>query len=273
MKKRKGQIWILLAVIIVFSIFCYWQNNALEYSYYQYETDKIGNGLDGFRIVQISDLHNKEFGKNQKRLLEKVSQYEPDIIVITGDIVDSNHTDVDNAIGFLEEAVQLAPVYYITGNHEYWLTEEVREELFSRIEQTGTIDLDNGKVEISKGEDSFVLIGLNDECLKDSTLQELSEDIQNQLVVLLAHEPQNLDRYSQEKVDLVLSGHAHGGQIRLPFVGGVVAPNQGVFPKYTAGLYTEKNTSMIVSRGLGNSIIPIRIFNRPEIVCVELKCR
>lgn len=273
MKKRKLQIGILFIMLVLCAIFCYWQNNGLEYSYYQYETDKIGNDLDGYKIIQISDLHNKEFGKNQEKLLDRINRYGPDMIVVTGDIVDSNHTDVDAAITFLEGAVKLAPVYYITGNHEYWLTKETREDLFSRIVETGTNYLDNSKVEIKKGNDSFVMIGLDDECLKDPTLQTISKDITNQFTLLLAHEPQNLNRYSQAPVDLVLSGHAHGGQVILPFIGGLVAPDQGFFPEYTAGWYEENGTSMIVSRGLGNSVIPIRVFNRPEIVCVELKCK
>lgn len=273
MKKRNIKIGIFVILLLTLIVFCYWQNNGLEYTYYQYETDKIGNDLDGYRIVQISDLHNKEFGKNQEKLLDKISQYEPDMIVVTGDIVDSNHTDVDTAIAFLEGAVKLAPVYYITGNHEYWFEEKERQQLISRIEQTGTIYLYNSNVEITKGNDSFIMIGLDDESLKDVTLHTLLEETQNQFVLLLAHEPQNMDKYSKEEVDLVLSGHAHGGQVRLPFIGGLVAPDQGFFPEYTEGFYEENATSMIVSRGLGNSVIPIRVFNRPEIVCVELKCK
>ncbi len=159
--------------------------------------------------MQISDLHNATFGKNNRKLLDAIKSCSPDMIVITGDLVYSNHTDVERAVSFVEQAVTIAPVYYVTGNHEYWLTSTDRQQTLQGILSAGA--------------------------------------------------------------DLVLSGHAHGGQFRLPFIGGLVAPDQGFLPEYTSGEYTIANTNMIVSRGLGNSIIPVRLFNYPEIVCVELK--
>lgn len=219
------------------------------------------------------------------------------MIVITGDIVDSNHTNMNVAIDFLEQTVTIAPCYYITGNHELWLEEDVCNDLMTRIADTGTTILKDETIEISSSIDyltkkttdkknkdalsqermtelgtSFVLVGLDDKSLYGDTLHKLTKDIdEKQFVLLLAHEPQNFMNYNKENIDLVLSGHAHGGQIRLPFVGGLVAPDQGFLPKYTEGLHKENDVSMIISRGLGNSVIPIRIGNRPEVVCVELK--
>jgi len=271
MKRRKRVKYICLLIICLFLVFSFWQNNALVVSEYVFETDGIGKGLDGYKIVQISDLHNKRFGKNQKRLVEKIRECEPDIIVVTGDLVDSNHTDVDKAMEFIRGAVKLAPVYYVTGNHEKWLEEQEEADLLKQLEQEGVICLNNKTEKIMVEDDGFLLLGLDDSNLMDGTLKEMASGIEEQFTVLLAHEPQNLIQYSTSRINLVLSGHAHGGQVRLPFIGGVVAPDQGFFPEYTEGLYEKNGTSMIVSRGLGNSIIPVRIFNRPEIVCIEMK--
>lgn len=262
---------ILITLLILFLIFCLWQNNDLTITEYTYSSAKITPEMDGYKIVQISDLHNKQFGKNQTRLLKAISKENPDIIVVTGDLIDSNRTNINTAIEFMEGASKIAPVYYVTGNHENWLSDEEKQRLMKGLLEKGTIILDNEIKEISCGTESFLLAGLADENLSDDTLHNLLEEADKEFVLLLAHEPQYLERYSREKVDLVLTGHAHGGQFRIPFVGGLIAPDQGLFHKYTAGRHEMSDTAMFISRGLGNSIIPVRVFNRPEIVCVELK--
>ena len=279
MKSKKKTIIIAICVLMI-ALFCFWQNNVLEVTHYTFSSSRVSARLDGYRIVQISDLHNKNFGRKQQHLINKIKELQPDMIVVTGDIVDSNHTNIDVAITFLEEAVNLAPCYYITGNHELWLDDTLYEKLINQIKNTGTTILDNEVVEINHNEKDdtvedttdFVMIGLDDGSLLGNTLHDLSKDINTQkFVLLLAHEPQNMSFYSKENVDLILSGHAHGGQFRLPGIGGMIAPDQGLFPEYTEGLHVKNDVSMIISRGLGNSIIPLRILNRPEIVCVELK--
>lgn len=279
MKSKKKTIIIAICVLMI-ALFCFWQNNVLEVTHYTFSSSRVSARLDGYRIVQISDLHNKNFGRKQQHLINKIKELQPDMIVVTGDIVDSNHTNIDVAITFLEEAVNLAPCYYITGNHELWLDDTLYEKLINQIKNTGTTILDNEVVEINHNEKDdtvedttdFVMIGLDDGSLLGNTLHELSKDINTQkFVLLLAHEPQNMSFYSKENVDLILSGHAHGGQFRLPGIGGMIAPDQGLFPEYTEGLHVKNDVSMIISRGLGNSIIPLRILNQPEIVCVELK--
>ena len=281
-KPTKKKLWITLICVILLCFFFLWQNNSLQTNYYTYSSNEIPANLDGYCIVQISDLHNKSFGTKSNRLIEEIKVLEPDMIVITGDIVDSNHTNVEVAIDFLEQAVTIAPCYYITGNHELWLEENIRAELMTKIAATGTMILDNEIIDIVvkdestekvEDTDTISLIGLDNGSLLGDTLHKLTKDVpKEQFVLLLAHEPQNFNFYSKENVDLVLCGHAHGGQVRLPFIGGIVAPDQGIFPEYTEGLHEENGVSMIISRGLGNSVIPVRIFNRPEIVCVELAC-
>lgn len=281
---------IVLLIVITLLLFCNFQNKHLETTHYTYEAEQLGVDLDGYRIVQISDLHNAKFGKSNQKLVDRIRECAPDMIVLTGDLVDSNHTNVDRAVQFVNEIVKMCPVYYVTGNHEYWLEKSEYDELMDGLVSAGVVVLDNQVVEISRGDAKFRLVGLDDRSLADGTLEALlsDESIRNnqaeqkeetadnedsgekELTVVLAHEPQYLARYAGTGVDLVLSGHAHGGQFRLPFVGGIVAPDQGFLPGYTAGEYYMNGTEMIVSRGLGNSVIPVRLFNYPEIVCVEL---
>ena len=276
MKMKKiphKKILILILIIIILIPFCLYQNKHLVITTYTYESEKLGADLDGYRIVQISDLHNAEFGKENKKLLETIRSCSSDIIVITGDLVDSNHTNVERAVAFVKEAVKIAPVYYVTGNHEYWLDLSENEQMMQGILAAGAYDLDDAAVRIEKGDSSFMLAGLDDQHLSDETLKNLLQEQKNELSIVLAHEPQYLQNYANAGADLVLTGHAHGGQIRLPFVGGIVAPDQGFLPEYTSGKYNRADTEMIVSRGLGNSIIPVRLFNYPEVVCVELRCK
>lgn len=281
---------IVLLIVIALLLFCSYQNRHLETTYYTYKAEHLDAEFDGYRIVQISDLHNAKFGKNNQKLVDRIRECEPDMIVLTGDLVDSNHTNVDRAVQFVDEIVKICPVYYVTGNHEYWLEASEYDELMSGLTGAGAVILDDQVVEISRGDAKFRLVGLDDRSLSDGTLEALFSDEsighdqagqkeetadnenseKKEFTVVLAHEPQYLARYASAGVDLVLSGHAHGGQFRLPFVGGIVAPDQGFFPEYTAGEYYMDGTEMIVSRGLGNSVIPVRLFNYPEIVCVEL---
>ena len=278
-KQKYIKLAITLSIVIVIILFCNFQNKHLETTHYTYAAEQLGADLEGYRIVQISDLHNAKFGKNNQKLVDRIRECEPDMIVLTGDLVDSNHTNVDRAVQFVDEIVKICPVYYVTGNHEYWLEKSEYDELMDGLIGAGGVILDDQVVEISMGDAKFRLVGLDDKSLADGTLGTLLNNAQNvahedseekEFTVVLAHEPQYLARYAGTGVDLVLSGHAHGGQFRLPFVGGIVAPDQGFFPEYTAGEYYMDGTEMIVSRGLGNSVIPVRLFNYPEIVCVEL---
>lgn len=278
-KQKYIKLAITLSIVIVIILFCNFQNKHLETTHYTYAAEQLDADLEGYRIVQISDLHNAKFGKNNQKLVGRIRECEPDMIVLTGDLVDSNHTNVDRAVQFVDEIVKICPVYYVTGNHEYWLEKSEYDELMDGLIGAGVVILDDQVVEISRGDAKFRLVGLDDKSLADGTLGTLLNNTHNvvhedsderEFTVVLAHEPQYLARYASSGVDLVLSGHAHGGQFRLPFVGGIVAPDQGFLPEYTAGEYYMNGTEMIVSRGLGNSVIPVRLFNFPEIVCVEL---
>ena len=200
------------------------------------------------------------------------------MIAITGDLIDSRNTEIDTALQFAREAVKIAPCYYVTGNHESRIDDF--DQLKAGLETLGVKVLDNKRLILQKGNDEITLIGVSDPKFMTRKIEEEDEIMRQCLTqlseeadtyrILLSHRPEMFDLYKQMGIDLVLSGHAHGGQFRLPFVGGLVAPNQGFFPKYDAGQFIEENTTMIVSRGVGNSIVPFRINNPPELVVVEL---
>lgn len=266
---KNKKILLGLAIIILLSIWILWGNRAIQITEYEVKSSKIPEGFDGFTIVQISDLHNTEFGEGQEVLLSKIEKCEPDMIAVTGDLIDSNRTDVDIAMEFIEGAVKLAPVYFVTGNHEVW-AQTAYEELAERMEAAGVVLMDDQVCEIEKGGSRIFLQGVKDASTVIKENASIAADEEPAFAILLAHRPELFDVYVEADVDLVLTGHAHGGQFRIPFIGGLVAPDQGLFPQYDAGMFVENNTHMIVSRGLGNSVFPFRVNNRPEIVVVRL---
>ncbi len=243
---------------------------------------RLPEQFDGFVVAQISDLHNTELGKDNGRIIGLLEEASPDIIVMTGDLIDSRRTDIDTALAFVNQAVKIAPCYFVTGNHESRIGGY--SELKQGLEAAGVTVLDGRCVGIEKDGASITLAGYDDPSFKSKTDSAKYSEIadielkklqvaQKDFVVLLAHRPELFEVYARHKVDLVFSGHAHGGQFRLPFVGGLYVPNQGLFPEYDSGIYVSGDTQMMVSRGLGNSIMPIRINNRPEVVAVELKAQ
>ena len=271
---------IIVAIILVLVVWIRWGNTALEINEYKIVSNSVPQNFHGFRIAQVSDLHNAEFGEGNSKLLELLSQTEPDIIVLTGDLIDSRQTDIEIALTFAREALKIAPVYFVSGNHEARVIEY--EDLKMGLAEAGVIVLENQTVNITREGESITLMGIDDPSFQENYLFGNSEGVAKQAIetllresdgytVLLSHRPELFDVYVDTGMDLVFSGHAHGGQFRFPFIGGLVAPNQGFFPKYDAGQFTEENTTMIVSRGVGNSIIPIRFNNRPEIVLVTLR--
>lgn len=261
-------------------MFFLWQNNDIVTTEIKYNNSKIPDEFKGYKIVHISDLHNKKFGKEQNRLLKKIQASSPDMIVITGDLVDSRKYDLDTAMTFIDGAMKISPVYYVSGNNEAATRDY--ENIESRLSDSGVIVLDDAKAEIIKNESKIELLGLADPTFGAYTNKEgtASYKLKKRLdsmtdysvfQMLISHRPEYFRVYANENIDLIFTGHAHGGQIRIPFIGGLIAPNQGLFPKYTSGMYNYKDSSMVVSRGLGNSLMPQRIFNRPEIVVVTLQ--
>ena len=277
------------AIFLLFIWITIVQNNSITVSEYSIKSSKIAKSFDEYKIVQLSDIHSAYFGEEHEKLMSKVEKEEPDIIAITGDLVDANRFDFDAGTSIVKKLIDIAPVYYIYGNHETILNDDPENNEFKlALEELGVVILNNDTVMLTEGGYSINLVGIQDPSTvyKNKRLRQLDskdEIIEEELrmvtdrvnnddfTILLSHRPEYFEIYDEYPVDLVLTGHAHGGQFRIPFVGGVYAPNQGFFPKYTDGVHSTDDMDMVISRGLGNSKLPVRIFNTPEIVVVTLK--
>lgn len=259
----------LTVVFISVFIICFlvWGNNSIQTSKYKYSHPELPEAFDGFKIVQISDLHNKDFGN---QLIKKVKKQSPDIIVITGDLIDAQTPDAAVAMETVRNLKKIAPVYYVSGNHERALN---YIKIRTLLEDEGAIVLDNESVTIDKDGESIRITGLLDYYFSRNIKKTLKKSIKDDsgFDILLSHQPEFLDDYASYDIELVFSGHEHGGQFRIPFIGGVYSPHQGWFPELTEGAHELNDTTMIISRGLGNSTFPLRLFNRPELVIVKLE--
>jgi predicted MPP superfamily phosphohydrolase len=277
------KIYIALLILWIFVPFLVWQNNHIVITRFNYINSKIPENLNGLKIVHISDLHNKNF---HGKLSNKIKRINPDIIFITGDLIDRRKTNVALAVKFVKEIVTSAPVYYVSGNHEQ-LSGNYKE-LKKELNNLHVIIMDNSYIKINYKGSEIGLLGIadpainqnektypieNNEAYMRNTLQELTHNLNTDFNVLLSHRPEHFEIYTRFNINLVFSGHAHGGQIRIPFVKGILSPNQGFLPKYSEGMHREGETSMVVSRGLGNSLFPFRIFNRPELIVVTLNTK
>ena len=256
------------------------ENKSPKLTNYSIQSSRLPDSFDGYKIAQVSDLHNATIGKENVKVLDLLRIAEPDAILLTGDLIDSRKTKIDVAINFAKKANEIAPCYYVSGNHESRL--EDFDGFAKQLESVGVVVLKNQKIRLADGSDYITMIGIedpaftntypsdNDHEYMDQTLKFLQEDSDG-FTVVLSHRPELLSSYSKAGVDLVFSGHAHGGQFVIPLIGGLYAPGQGFFPKYTKGVITDKNTKLVISRGVGNSAFPFRINNRPEVVLVTLK--
>lgn len=269
---------IILIIIIMTSLYLYYENNKLQISNYNIINDSIPNDFNNYKILQISDFHNTKSKILTKDLIKEIKKQNPNIIVLTGDIIDSRKIDINIAINFIKEINDIAPIYFISGNHEANINNY--QEFQDKLKENNVIILDNKVQILEMNESKINLIGIDDPMMKHSPY-ESDEDIVNSELklidyykknysILLSHRPELFETYVNNDIDLVLSGHSHGGQIRIPFIGGLVAPNQGLFPKYTSGKNENNKTTMIISRGIGNSILPFRINNRPELIIITL---
>ena len=238
------------------------------------KSPRLPKAFDGFTLVHLSDLHNGSFGDGQKPLLEEILHLRPDIIVVTGDLIDSEK--YFHALTLIRGAAEIAPVFYATGNHEAHTAGYPRLE--KEMAACGAHILRNTYVKLTCKNSTILLAGADDPSFTPyrKTAAVMSENLKSiQLdydffTILLSHRPDLIKVYAAFGFDVVLCGHAHGGQIRLPRGRGLIAPNQGLFPRYTAGLHRTGRTQMVISRGLGNRLLPIRVNNRPELICIRL---
>lgn len=277
-KKHRGRgcltALIILALIAAAAAFLIKDSrDDLEISRYEVKSQKLPESFDGFKIVQLSDLHGAEFGEDGMGLVEKVKELEPDIIALTGDFV-TDEGDLAAVEKLAARLVKLCPVYFVSGNHEFGsgLAVKVRNIL----ERAGVKYLSNEYLTISRGEDGILLGGVEDPLAyadmlsPDELAQKMNAAAPDAFKILLGHRNYWMTEYPELPVDLIFCGHAHGGLIRIPGVGGLIGTDRSLFPDFDAGEYNNGRYTLIVSRGLGNSVSIPRVFNRPEIVCVEL---
>ena len=266
-KKTLVTLSVICAVFLGLLIWAIYENKALELNTITVSSAELPESFDGFRIAHISDLHSTQIGKNNSKLIAMLQDAQPDVIAITGDLMDRSDTDPSVAIALCEAAVKIAPTYYVIGNHEARLEKLVYQQLLDGLRNVGVIVLEDEERIIQRNGEAISIAG--HKWGDTDAIGNLSAF--DGFTVLLSHHPEDFDNYVTGGYELVLSGHAHGGQFRLPLVGGLYAPGQGVFPKYDSGLYTEGITNMIVSRGIGNSGFPLRFNNPPEVILVVLK--
>lgn len=278
--KKKTYAVVGAAAGIAAAMLSHHENRCLDVTHLSIRNTQLPASFAGFRIVQLSDLHNTRFGYHQKQLIRKIRMSAPDIIVITGDMIDRRRSVKENmqpVVQLVKQAVALAPVYYVPGNHE------AVSPLYPHLKQVlldhGVQVMENSKLELSRKEESISILGLKDKKFYPyepdrflANLHNLMQTVDTSFSILLSHRPEHFADYAKEGVSLAFCGHAHGGQIVVPKLGALYAPNQGIFPSYTDGAYEMDGCTMVVSRGLGNSRAPQRINNRPQLLAVTLQC-
>lgn len=277
-KKQYGCLPWLIAVCILLAaapIFWWYENQTIQIEEITVSSRSLPENFSGFRVAMVADLHGMEFGKDNWRLIETVRKTCPDIIAINGDLIEDAE-QIQMVGPLIGRLLEIAPVFYVTGNHE-WYANNVYE-LMSLLEEKGVIVLANKYKTLEIDGQSIVVAGVHDPNgpYDMKTPEELVTEIraaqgEDTYVLMLTHRNNQISLWSSLGVDTVLAGHGHGGIIRLPFIGGLVDTTRTLFPEYTDGLYTQGKTNMVVSRGLGNSGVNFRLFNRPQVPVVILE--
>lgn len=265
-KKRKKLLWV--AVLLAVTLWC---GLTLETEDWTVESAYLPEAFDGLRVTLLADVHGFQYGENNCRLVEAISQSKPDLIAISGDFVDE-FSDPDKMKPLVDGLTALAPVYYVTGNHE-WAREDT-EQVLDQFAGWGVNVLRNEYVLLHRGEDSIVLLGIEDKnayadmkAPEECMAQVRAEQGEDAYVLALFHRNDALERWADMGADTVLAGHGHGGLVRLPVIGGLLGVDRRLFPDDCEGLYVRGRTTLAVSRGAGG----IRLWNRPHIPTVVLK--
>lgn len=281
-KKRRHPLrWIIALLVLALGGWCWfqWQCWGLQATRGDVALERLPAGFDGYKIVHLSDLHGHEYGEGSEKLLELTREQEPDLIVITGDLIDQE-SQLQMIPALARGLAAIAPTYYVTGNHEWAVGTGAVKELKGLLAQCGVTPLSNQYEILERNGAQIVLAGVDDPngYADQTTPEELYAQIERGapglFTLLLAHRNDRFGQYANAGYDFVLSGHGHGGIVRLPFVGGLIGTDRRFFPPWTAGLYTVGDSTLFVSRGLGNNTVPFRgfrVFNRPELVVLTLK--
>ena len=280
-KRRHPLRWLAGLAVLALGGWCWfrWQCWGLQTTHTDAVLAGLPEGFDGYKIVHLSDLHGHEHGENSEKLLGLVREQTPDLIVITGDLIDQK-SQLQMIPALAKGLAAIAPTYYVTGNHEWGLGTGTVKELKNLLAQCGVTPLSNQYEVLERNGAQIVLAGVDDPngYADQTTPEELYARIENNapglFTLLLAHRNDRFGQYAGAGYDFVMSGHGHGGIVRLPLLGGLVGTNRQFFPEWTSGLYTVGDSTLFVSRGLGNNTVPFkgfRVFNRPELAVVTLR--
>lgn len=274
MRRRKTAVLLVLTALLAAG-FLLWGNCSLQTTETALVSPALPPAFDGLRIVELADLHGRVFGRGSRRLLAAVRRAEPDLICIDGDLFDE-HTDLAMLPPLLRGLCAIAPVYYVTGNHE-WRVPGLRG-ILAQMRACGVTVLQDDWRVLRRGEDALIVAGTDDPCgpAERKTPAELIANIRAEageaaFLLLLTHRNDQLPQWSVLGVQAVLAGHCHGGVVRLPFVGGLFGTDRRLFPAWDAGLYRQGETALYVSRGLGYTNVHFRLFNRPEVAVIVLR--
>lgn len=280
-KKRHPLRWLAaLAALVLGGWFWFqWQCWGLQTTRTEVAPGGLPEGFDGYKIAHLSDLHGHEYGEGNADLLARVAEEKPDLIVITGDLIDQK-SQLAMAPALARGLAAIAPTCYVTGNHEWALGTGTVRELKSLLAQCGVAVLSNEYEILERNGAQIVLAGVDDpngyadQTTPEELAAEIRQDEPGLFTILLAHRNDRFGQYANAGYDFVMSGHGHGGIVRLPFVGGLLGTDRRFFPPWTSGVYTVGDSTLFVSRGLGNNTVPFkgfRVFNRPELAVVTLK--
>jgi predicted MPP superfamily phosphohydrolase len=275
-RKKRRHRWPLIAGLLVLLLFVLLLDSRyrLVTSRYELSFASLPQGFDGFRIVSLSDLHGAEFGEENRRLVEKVLALEPDVVFLTGDFVDRNTEKLDSITALCKQLTEKVPVYFVSGNHD-WGSGRI-QEIEAVLETSGVTYLRNSYTLLTHDDDQIVLAGVEDPnswaemTQPDELVAEIRAEMPDAFVILLGHRNYWPELYPDLAVDLIFAGHAHGGIMRLPGIGGLLGTDHKFFPKNVDGVVYSGNYAMVVSRGLGNSVAIPRFLNNPELILVTL---
>jgi len=275
-RKKRGRalLWLLLLAALLAALL-YDGSTRIVTTEYEIASARLPAAFSGYRIVQVSDVHAVEFGGMRERILSELREIRPHVIAVTGDLIDAE-TQLDYARSFLAALTEIAPVYYVAGNHEW--AAKIARQVFAICEEVGVTVLRNRYVTLTLGEDRIVLAGLDDPngnadmITPEAFFAKLrAQEGEDAYVVLLAHRNDRIEQYAALGADLILCGHGHGGLIRLPFTDGLINSNRELFPSYTSGVYEVDGTVFLVSRGLGNHTGVPRFLNNPHLPVAVLR--
>ena len=277
MKKRIKPLYMFIIFLIIIATYIFIDNNTISVTEYEMNFENLPVSFDGYKIMLVADFHNASYFE---QVIKKIKISNPDIILFAGDMISYDDQNFDNVEKLISGIKETAPIYAVTGNHEEWTNDPAVFVKF--LEKQGVSVLQNVGVDIKRNNESILLYGIRDPIVRDKDLAG-SEQIKsireftdrwvrsNFFNILVIHRANIYQFISDCSYDLILSGHKHGGLIKIPFVGGLISPEMDIFPKYTNGIYSENDSKMVVSRGLDKNIKRLRIFNGPELVMVVLK--